>query len=60
MVSQVTESKINEIAPPPPKECCLKRWWNKKRGHRSQFSQWELDYMIHVRAKSTLQGKTNG
>jgi hypothetical protein len=53
------KNTIHDI-PPPPKECCLKRWWNKKRGHRSQYSQWELDYAIHIKAKSSLIGDKDG
>lgn len=51
---------IHDIPAPPPKECCLMKWWHKKTKHVHKYSQWDLDYIVHVRANSTLNGKKEG
>jgi hypothetical protein len=49
-------NQVHDIRPKIVKECCLVRWWNGKK-HKREITQWELDYVIHIRAKSSFNVK---
>lgn len=51
------KNTVHDIPPPPVNECCLVKWFKSKK-HKRQITRWEIDYVIHVRARSSLNEKT--